>query len=117
MSSNANLNRNGRKPGVKNKATVAREAAARTAIVAVTSKLAPEAVAKMTPLDVLLFCMAAHLQAGNLEAAASAADRAAPFCHARRQAEPVEAALPIELLPDHLRDAPSDEPGPEHPIY
>lgn len=114
MSNIATLNRSGRPPGAKNKSTLAKEALASAAVQALTEKLTPEEIAAMTPLQVLLACMAASFQAGDLAAARVAAAEAAPYCHSR-----VTPVAPVAELPPELQGDPPatpDEPGPVNPV-
>lgn len=118
--SNANpdqshLNRRGRPPGTRNRATIEREAAARAAAAAIAAGLGDAAAADMTPLQVLLLVMKSCLSIGDMAGARAAAEAAAPYCHPRKSAEAApQALLPADLLPDV--DTPPDEPGPAMPV-
>ena len=114
MGNIATLSRKGRKPGARNKATLAKEALASAAVKALSERLSPEQIAAMTPLNVLLSIMAAAFEAGDLGTARICAEAAAPFCHARVTPTSAPVALPADLLPD--QDAPPDEPGPPEPV-
>lgn len=103
-------------PGAKNRSTLAKEAVERAAVVAVTANLSPEAFATLTPLEVLLAVMAAKMASGDLMAAANIAEKAAPYVHARKSANPTDTVIPAELMPDHAGDAAPDEPSPANPI-
>ena len=82
---------------------------------AVSGKLAPEDIAAMTPLEVMLSVMAAQLAAGELASALAAASAAAPYVHARKGGAAPETAIPAELQPDP--DPIPDEPGPANPVH
>jgi hypothetical protein len=114
------LNRRGRKPGSRNKATLAREAEARAAAVALAEGLASETIAKLSPLETMLLAMRAQVTAGNLVSAANIAALAAPFIHGRVSAVMAPVPVPPELQPGGpaADDPPPtpNEPGPERPV-
>ncbi len=103
MSNIKTLNRGGRKPRAKNKATIAKEALASAAVKALSERLSPEAISGMTPLQVMLAIMTASFEAGDLATARICAESAAPYCHARKSPEAMQAELPDDLLPDRRR--------------
>lgn len=109
------LNRAGRPPGTKNRATLAREEITRSIAIAIATKLTSDDIATITPLQVLLTAMRVQLQAGNLAGAVNCAALAAPFCHARPMSLGMDSPLPIDLQPDP--DPQPDEPGPLFPVY
>ena len=109
------LNRAGRPPGTKNRATVQREELARSVAVAIATKLTSDEIATITPLQVLLMIMRVQLEKGDLAGAVSCAEKAAPFCHSRIGQTGMDAPLPEDLLPDP--DISPDEPGPEFPVH
>ena len=111
----SSLNRAGRPPGTKNKATVAREELAKSVAHAVTASLTSDDIATITPLQVLLMVMRTQLEKGDLAGAVSCAEKAAPFCHGRVGHAVADDPLPADLLPD---PAPCpDEQGPERPVH
>ena len=73
----------GRPRGSRNKATLAREAAIRSAEVEASAELTPEKVASMSSLDILRFAMRWHAAKGNLSVAAECAARLAPYEYSR----------------------------------
>ena len=73
----------GRPRGSRNKATLAREAAARAAEQEAVAELTPERVASMSSLDILRFAMRFHTAKGNLSVAAECAARLAPYEYSR----------------------------------
>ena len=109
------LNRRGRPKGSRNRAIVARESAASAAMVEISKGLAAPEIANLSPLDLMLTAMRAYAAGGNLDAALSCAQMAAPFCHARMSPAGDDGGIPPELMPDP-KPTP-DEEGPEHPIY
>ena len=111
----ANLHRKGRAKNQTNLRTREREASLRTAMVAVSQNLAPEQIARMSPLDVLAAVMVSRFAAGDLLAAANVAAMLAPYHHAKRSPSPVEIDLPADLQPDP--PIIPDEDGPEHPVH
>jgi hypothetical protein len=114
MPNNQNLCRTGRKPGAKNRKTVAREMAASAAIAALVEKLSPDEIAALRPLDVLATVMIMLFRSGKLMDAANVAEKLAPYTNARIGAAAVGSEIPADLLPD---DPPTpDKPGPLHPI-
>jgi hypothetical protein len=109
-----NLNRNGRKPGSKNRSTLAREALERAAALSLMGGL--EALSEMTPLDCLLSIMRSSMASGDLVTARQAAESAAPFIHARQSAVGNgDQPIPADLLPDP--ETTPDEDGPDYPVY
>ena len=115
MSNIETLNRAGRKPGATNLSTRRKEAMASDAVKLIASKLSPEAIVAMSPLDVLLACMAAAFQAGDLTTARQAASEAAPYCHARKTALAEVGSIPDDLLADPPPE-PDSEDVPANPI-
>ena len=115
MANIENLNRKGRKPGAKNRSTVAREMLASEAVQILAEKLTPDAINDLTPLEVLLAVMQTKFQAGDLMSAANVAEKAAPYVHMRKGGAAGENPIPPELLPDP--PATPDEPGPENPVH
>lgn len=107
-----NLSRAGRKPGARNRATIAREALQAEAIKLLAKEIGRDEVTALSPLDVLLACMHAAFRAGDLAGARVAAEAAAPFCHARKSpASGDNLGLPPELQPD----PPSEPDDPDAP--
>jgi hypothetical protein len=100
----------GRPPGRRNKATVARELLASQAIAEVMAKLGPADAERLTPLEVMTIAMRVQMQAGDLMAAVSVAERLAPYCHPKVTNSPYVAPVPADLAPDE--PACPDEPGP-----
>ncbi len=104
----------GRKPGAKNKATIARELLANAAIEAVMAKLAPADTEALTPLEVMTIAMRVQMQAGDLMAAVSVAERLAPYLHPKVTQGVYTPPMPADLLSDPVPEP--DEAGPESPI-
>jgi hypothetical protein len=73
----------GRPPGGKNIKTLEREAEFRRAQISVLSELTPSDIAKILPKDVMLIVMRQALIANNEKLALHAAEKAAPYFHAR----------------------------------
>ncbi len=101
----------GRPRGSRNKATLAREAAARAAEQEAVAELTPERVASMSSLDILRFAMRWHAAKGNLSVAAECAARLAPYEYSR---------MPVLPTPDTgneerqaARAAMAADPDPE----
>jgi hypothetical protein len=109
----------GRPRGRKNNATLAKEAETKAAVDAVTRDMAPEDVAKLTPLECMLRAMHMRVLAGDWTGAASLAALAAPYTHYRRGVEAqAPQDMPPELMPTNGSSMPGypvpqpDEPGP-----
>jgi hypothetical protein len=77
--------------------------------------MSDEEIEALTPLATLLLAMRNAVRAGDFVAAAAAAEKAAPYVHAKQLATPQEHNLPAELMPD--LPAMGDEPGPENPVH
>ena len=103
----------GRPKNSLNKATVARELAASTAIDLVLSQLAPGQAERLTPIEVMSLAMSALLSSGNLMGAVAVAEKLAPYVHAKVATLTPLNTLTADLLPDV--DQPPDEPGPLKP--
>ncbi|MDE2580220.1 MAG: hypothetical protein KGL52_01160 [Rhodospirillales bacterium] len=101
----------GRPKGARSATTIERERNARAAVDLVLAEIGREGIKRMQPLEVLMLGMHLALEAGNLPAAMAAAEKAAPFCHARMSSVVAIPPVPPELEPD---PAPvPDEPGPQ----
>jgi len=109
-----NLRKGGRRPGIRNKATVARELAASAAIAALTEKLSADEIAALTPKEVLASAMIILFRQGRLIEAANVAEKLAPFVHPRVAPEQAGSTLPPDLTPDP--EPTPDEDVPEHPV-
>lgn len=101
----------GRKPGARNKATIAREIAVSNAIEETLARLTQDEIQRLTPLEVMTLGMHLLLKAGNLMGAIATAEKLAPFVHPRVSAMEPMTALPADLQPDP--PAVGDEPGPD----
>lgn len=110
MANIQNLRRTGRKPGAKNRATVAREAATAAIMAALTDKLTPEEISSLTPLQIMTMVMVSEFKAGNLVSAANIAEKVAPYMHPRMSAAPLATEIPSDLSGD-----PQPEPDEEGP--
>lgn len=75
--------RGGRQKGTPNKATVEREQKLSEARERILVTLAPEQIAAMSPLDIMLQAMQIEAQSGDWRAAAALAKEAAPYLHAK----------------------------------
>ena len=103
----------GRPAGSPNRATIARELAASTAIDLVLSQLAPGQAEKLTPIEVMSLAMSALLSSGNLMGAVAVAEKLAPYVHAKVATMVPATVTAIDLLPDPPPEP--DEPGPAQP--
>lgn len=104
----------GRPKGSRSASTIEREHNARAAVDLVLAEIGREGIKKMAPLEVLILGMHLALEASNMPAAMAAAEKAAPYCHAR-----MSSIVPIPTLPSDLEpDEPCqpDEPAPENPV-
>jgi hypothetical protein len=108
------LNRNGRPRGSRNKNIIEREFEAKARVVAVARGLTSQSITKMKPLEIMLAIMHACIASGDLMAAVSVAEKAAPYCHPKFGAAAPEQLLPLELMADPPPTP--DEPGPDKPI-
>ena len=73
----------GRQKGTPNKNTVQREIAFAQVRASALSDLTPEEIAVIQPREVMLLVMRTALQANNAAVALVAAEKAAPYIHAR----------------------------------
>ena len=73
----------GRQKGTPNKATVRLAAKFAEAAERATAGLSPSEIASMLPLDVMQYAMRLELQGGKWRSAASIAEKAAPYLHAK----------------------------------
>src|ERR1017187_10019958 len=105
-----NLRRTGRKPGAKNRKTIAREMAASAAIAALVDKLSPDEIAALQPLEVLATVMIMLFRSGKLMDAANVAEKLAPYTNVRMSAAAADLLIPADLLPDPPPQG--GEPGP-----
>jgi hypothetical protein len=105
----------GRPKGAKNRSTIARELAASNAIDETLARLTQDEIKRLLPLEIMVLAMHLQLQTGNLMAAVSIADRAAPYIHAKLSSNVPPQVLPEDLEPDPIPEP--DSPGPENPIY
>jgi hypothetical protein len=110
MANIQNLRRSGRKPGAKNRATVAREVATAAVMAALTEKLTPEEISSLSAVQIMTMVMISEFKSGNYMNAATVAEKLAPYTTPRVAA----AAHTPEIPSDLLSDPPSvgDEPGP-----
>lgn len=104
----------GRPKGSRAKATVARELAANNAIDETLSRLTKEEIKRLLPLEIMILAMHVQLQTGNMMAAVSIAEKAAPYLHAKLSSNVPPPTLPEDLVPDPITEG--DEEGPEFPI-
>ena len=104
----------GRPPGRKNKRTLEREYAAKNAIDETLARLTGEEIERLKPLDIMILAMHLMLKSGNLMGAASVAEKAAPYIHAKIASWMPDTPLPEDLVGDPKPQP--DEPGPENPI-
>ena len=91
----------GRQKGTPNKATVRLAAKLAEAAGRATTGLSPPEIASMMPVDVMLFAMRIELECGQLRSAASIAEKAAPYLHARmapRAEEGGDKELTIKII-------------------
>ena len=102
----------GRPKGVRNPATLAREAVARGVEAEAAAGLTLEQIRGMSALDIMELAMHFHVGRGNFSTAAEIAARVAPYRHAR-------VVAPVELGP--TREAQlsaaqmiAADPDPEH---
>lgn len=80
----------GRKKGTPNKVTLAQV----RAFSELGKEALPDSVLKaMKPVDVLLMVMRKAVKAGNMPVALQAAEKAAPYCHARLQNVSLDATV------------------------
>lgn len=100
----------GRPAGRRNKKTVEKEIALKGAVDDTVARLTKDEIEKFSPLEVLLLVMRLQLQAGNLSGALAAADRAAPFVHAR-----LSSNIPPLVTPEDLAADPAPTPDEEAP--
>ena len=100
----------GRPKGVKNLRTRIKNQAIDRAVEQQLARMTEAEIEALTPLSVLELAMRNAVRAGDFVAAAAAAEKAAPYRHAKQLATPPEMQMPWELRPD----PPScpDEPGP-----
>jgi hypothetical protein len=73
----------GRQKGAPNKATVQLAAKLAEAAERATAGLSPSEIASMLPLDVMQYAMRLELQGGRWRSAASIAEKAALYLHAK----------------------------------
>ena len=111
----SHLNRRGRRPGSRNRATIEREEAARAVAAAIAAGLGEAAAADLSPLQMLLLVARSCLASGDLAGCRAASEAAAPYMHARMSATAGDPPpLPDDLLPDN--DCAPDEPVPKNPV-
>jgi len=114
MANIQNLRRTGRKPGAKNRSTVAREMATAAVMAALTDKLTPDEISSLTAVQIMTMVMISEFKSGNYMNAATVAEKLAPYTTPRVAAAALGQEIPNDLLPDP--PATPDEPGPEHPV-
>jgi hypothetical protein len=73
----------GRQKGTPNKRKAEYDAKFAEAAERMTAALSPVEIATMTPIDVLLFAMRFEVECGQWRSAASIAEKAAPYLHAK----------------------------------
>jgi hypothetical protein len=106
----------GRKPGSKNKRTIAREQRIQQQVEAVLATVSPELVDEMDAFGTMEFALRAYLRANNLAAAVSVAKELLAYERPKLSSTTVERVLPADLLPDPVSTPDADQPGPENPI-
>jgi hypothetical protein len=116
-----NPNGAGRRKGSVNMRTRLKAEAFATAVKAQLERMTEEEITALTPLDTLLLVMKNAFRAGDFASAMAAAEKAAPYLHAKQLATPPEMQMPPELMPGYAGpelDPPSrpDEPVPANPV-
>ncbi len=98
MANIQNLSRKGRKPGARNRKTIAREMATAAVMAALTEKLTPEEIAALTPVQIMSMVMISEFKSGNYLNAANVAEKLAPYMHPRVASTSPETQIPADLL-------------------
>ena len=93
----------GRVKGSLNKSTVNQMMSMNEAFKEIASELTRAEVDNISPKDVLLRIMRAAFNAGNINLAMAAAEKASPYCHARLANTTMEAT--IKRAPSDFSDA------------
>jgi hypothetical protein len=91
----------GRQKGTPNKRKADYDAKFAEAAGQVTAGLSPSEIASMMPVDVMLFAMRLEVESGQLRSAASIAEKAAPYLHAKiapRAEEGGDKELTIKII-------------------
>jgi hypothetical protein len=94
----------GRQKGTPNKRKAQLDAKFAEAAGQVTAGLSASAVASITPIDVMLLAMRLEVACGQLRSAATIAEKAAPYFHAK-VAPRAEDGMPTARLRSGLRGA------------
>lgn len=115
MSNIATLNRKGRPKGATNLATRERKAREAEAVRMLATQIGAEAVAAMSPLDIVRNIMVAAWRAGDVAGALAAATAALPYTSPRMGSGAEGVTIPPELMADDPIPE-GDEPGPLNPV-